>query len=160
MTSCLRSWTCRAALLLAGGLLVAACSSSASSSPRTTPVVPVAGVDCSAVAAQFAMITKAEAGMGNNSAMTPRLYAKKVAQVAAATVWLADHATGVPAVYRSYWRNQTVALSNQITVAASHGTSTDELLQYSGTATSHALVADNHRVVAWYEAQCPRLTSG
>ena len=154
MRSCLTNPRCIALGALSLGLLVASCSNASSqSSPSTT--IHASGVDCSAATTQYRIIKHAESQLGNNSAMTPTLYASRVAQIAHASVWLAEHAVGVAMNARNFWKSQNLTMSEQISAAAKHGTSTDQLIQFSTTAVSPAFNHDGQRIITFYAATCP-----
>ena len=141
------------------GLMVASCGNGVTqSAPLTT--VNSSGVPCLQAVDEYKMITKAESQLGNNSAMTPHLYATKVEVIAKASAWLADHATGVSLNARRYWGSQSLSMSSEITKAANSGTATDQLIQYSGTAQSAAFLHDGQRVVSFYIAACPGFATG
>ena len=154
MRSCLTNPRCITLGVLSLGLLVASCSN-ASSQSSTSSTIHVSGVDCSAATAQYRTISKAESQLGNNSAMTPALYANRVAQIAQASVWLAEHAVGVSMNTRNFWKTQNLTMSHQISTAAKNGTSTDELIQFSSTALSPAFNHDGERIINFYAAACP-----
>ena len=154
MPRCLSTPTSLVVTAACAALLMASCGSQASqSAPRST--TQVSGIVCAQATAEYASITKTENQLGNTSAMTAELYASRVASIAKASAWLANHATGVSLNARNFWRVQNLSMSEQITKAAKSGTSTDDLLQYSSTAQNAAFLHDGQRVISFFVAACP-----
>lgn len=146
------------AALLAIATACTACSSSSTQSVPSSTIVHYAA-PCAEAEVHYRVIVKAENQLGNNSAMTPYLYANRVRAIAQASAWLADHATAMSLPERNFWKNQSLMMSDQITKAANNGTSTDELIQYSTTAQSAAFTHDEQRVINYYVAACPGFAS-